>query len=124
MNIGNLLLTAAAVSISVGEASLHTAFGFDGVNYGFAYLLTGIMVALIQPLTSMAINAYSRRAEYRADRQAVSEGYGEAMIVALKKLARENFAELAPTKVSVLLEYSHPPLADRIEAVKKQISSK
>ena len=124
MNIGNLMLMAVAVSISVGEAALHTAFGFDGINYGFAYILTGVMISLIQPLTSMVINAYSRRAEYRADRQAVSEGYGEAMIGALKKLARENFAELAPTRISVLLEYSHPPLADRIEAVEKQISSK
>ena len=71
----------------------------------------------------MLINAYSRKAEYRADKQAVSEGYGNAMIVALKKLARENFAELAPTRISVLLEYSHPPLADRIAAVEQQISS-
>ena len=67
------------------------------------------------------MNAYSRKAEYRADSQAVKEGYGEAMIGALKKLARENFAELAPTRVSVLLEYSHPPLADRISAIEKQI---
>lgn len=124
MNIGNLLLMAVAVWISVREGSLHTAFGFSDVNYGFAYILTGIFISLIQPLTSMIINAYSRKAEYRADKQAVSEGYGEAMIVALKKLARENFAELAPTRISVLLEYSHPPLSDRIAAVERQISNK
>ena len=124
MNIGNLLLMAVAVWISVREGSLHTAFGFSEVNYGFAYILTGIFISLIQPLTGMVINAYSRRAEFRADKQAVKEGYGEAMIVALKKLARENFAELAPTKVSVLIEYSHPPLSDRIAAVEKQIKDK
>ena len=48
----------------------------------------------------------------------------EAMIFALKKLARENFAELAPTKISVLLEYSHPPLASRISAVEKMLKNK
>ena len=63
-------------------------------------------------------------AEYRADKQAVMEGYGEAMIIALKKLAKENFAELAPTRISVLLEYSHPPLADRISAVERLIKDK
>ena len=124
MNIGNLLLMAIAVWISVRELGLHTAFGFGEVNYGFAYILTGILISLIQPLSSMMINAYSRKAEYRADSQAVSEGYGEAMIGALKKLARENFAELAPTKISVLLEYSHPPLADRISAVERSINTK
>jgi STE24 endopeptidase len=124
MNIGNLLLMAIAVWISVREGGLHTAFGFDQINYGFAYILTGIFISLIQPLTSMLINAYSRKAEYRADRQAVNEGYGESMIGALKKLARENFAELAPTRISVLLEYSHPPLSDRIAAVEKYLSNK
>ena len=124
MNIGNLLLMAIGVWISVRELGLHTAFGFGEVNYGFAYILTGIFISLIQPLSSMMINAYSRKAEYRADSQAVSEGYGEAMIGALKKLARENFAELAPTKISVLLEYSHPPLADRISAVERLINEK
>ena len=119
MNLGNLLLTAIAAWISVREPVIHEAFGFDDINYGFAYILTGVFLSLIQPLTSILINLYSRKAEYRADKQAVSEGYGEAMIVALKKLARENFAELAPTRISVLLEYSHPPLSDRISSVER-----
>ena len=122
INIGNFLLMAVAAWLAVCSSVIHEAFGFSEVNYGFAYILIGIFISLIQPLTSMVINALSRKFEYRADRQAVTEGYGEAMIHALKKLARENFAELAPTRISVLLEYSHPPLADRISAVQAQIS--
>ena len=124
MNIGNMLLIGVAAWIAVCESGIHTQFGFGEVNYGFAYILTAIFISLIQPLTSMIISAYSRKAEYRADKQAVSEGYGEAMISALKKLARENFAELAPTKISILLEYTHPPLSDRIAAVEKKIGTK
>lgn len=124
INIGNFLLMAVAAWLAVCSSVIHEAFGFGEVNYGFAYILIGIFISLIQPLTSMVINALSRKFEYRADRQAVTEGYGEAMIHALKKLARENFAELAPTRISVLLEYSHPPLADRISAVQAQISKK
>lgn len=124
MNILNLLLMAVAVWLSVREGRLHEAFGFSGVNYGFAYILTGIFISLIQPLTAMLTNAYSRMAEYRADRQAVTEGYGRAMVGALKKLARENFAELAPTRISVLLEYSHPPLSDRIAAIENTLDNK
>lgn len=124
LNLLNLLLMAVGVWISVREGGLHAAFGFSEINYGFAYILTGIFISLIQPLTSMLINAVSRKFEFRADRQAVDEGYGESMVNALKKLARENFAELAPTKISVLLEYNHPPLADRIDAVNKALKEK
>jgi STE24 endopeptidase len=53
----------------------------------------------------------------------VKEGYGPAMITALKKLAKDNFAHLAPSRINVLLEYSHPPLSERIAAVEKTIRS-
>jgi len=109
------------VWLAVRTPALHLAFGFDSVNYGFAYLLLTIGLGLVQPLTGMVMNAYSRFAEYRADRQAVKEGYGKALISGLKILAKENFAHLAPNKALVVLEYSHPPLAERIEAIQKEM---
>ena len=119
MNFGNLLLMALVVWLSVRDAGVYEAFGFAGVNYGFATIVAGIGLGLIQPLSGMAMNAYSRFAEYRADRQSVEEGYGEAMVTALKKLAKENFAHLAPSPVNVVLEYSHPPLSQRIGRIEK-----
>ncbi len=119
MNLGNILLMAVVVWLSVRYPQLHHAFGFEAVNYGFANILTGIFLGLLNPLTSMAMNAYSRFAEYRADRQAVEEGYGPALVTALKKLAKENFAHLAPSPAYVVLEYSHPPLSQRIAAVEE-----
>ena len=121
MNLGNLLILAIIAWLVVREPILHTAFGFEGVNYGFAYLLLSIFLGLVQPLTGMLTSAYSRHAEYRADRQAVQEGYGEALITGLKKLAKENFAHLAPAKLLVVLEYSHPPLSQRIAAIEKEL---
>ena len=121
MNFGNLLIMACVVWLAVREPALHVAFGFETINYGFAYILLGLGLGLIQPLTGLVANAYSRKAEFRADRQSVKEGYGEAMITALKKLYRENFAHLAPSKLNVVLGYSHPPLAQRIEAVEKAL---
>ena len=117
MNLGNMMIISALVWLAVREPILHTSFGFEQVNYGFAYILLNIGLGLIQPLTGMLIGAYSRHAEFRADRQAVKEGYGAALVTGLKKLARENFAELAPAKAIVVLEYSHPPLSARIEAL-------
>ena len=121
MNLGNLLLMAVVVWLAVRTPELHLAFGFEAVNYGFGYLLLTIGLGLVQPLTGMVMSAYSRFAEYRADRQAVQEGYGEALVSGLKILAKENFAHLAPNKALVVLQYSHPPLAERIEAIWKQL---
>lgn len=120
MNFGNLLLMSLVVWLSVRDAAIHEAFGFASVNYGFAYVIAGIGLALTQPVSSMTMNAYSRFAEFRADHQAIREGYGDAMVTALKKLARENFAHLAPSPINVVLEYSHPPLSQRIAKIEKR----
>ena len=121
LNFGNMLLMGVMVWVVVSNPAFCEAFGFEGTNYGFAYLLLSVGIGLIHPLIGLLTNAYSRHAEFRADKQAVSEGYGPAMITALQKLARENFAHLAPAKLNVVLEYSHPPLAERIEAVEKEM---
>lgn len=123
MNVGNMLLMSLMIWITVREPLLHTEFGFAEVNFGFAYVLAGIGLGIVQPITGMLMNAYSRRAEYRADAQAVKEGYGEAMVTALKKLAKENFAHLAPSALNVVMEDSHPPLSRRIEEVEKLTSA-
>ena len=94
------------------------SFGFTEVNYGFALLLImSVEFALVSPLFGLLASWFSRRAEYRADAQAVQEGYGDALIRALKKLSRENFADLSPSPILVALEYSHPTLSQRIAAI-------
>ncbi len=117
MNLGNLLLMAVMVWLTVKIPEMHTAFGFDAVNYGFSYILLGVGLGVTQPFTGMLTNAYSRKAEYRADRQAVKEGFGAALATGLKKLGKENFSHLAPAKLLVVLQYSHPPLSERISAI-------
>lgn len=121
MNLGNLLLMGVVVWLAVRNPAIHEAFAFDRINYGFAYLLLSVGLGLVQPLYGMLMSAYSRFAEYRADRQAVQEGYGSALITGLKKLARENFEDLSPSPLLVTLEYSHPPLSQRIDAIEKTL---
>ena len=119
MNIFYMLLIGGMALGAVSLDLFYTEFGFEGINYGFTYILLGIGLSLLQPLTNLIINAMSRSHEYRADRQAVIEGYGEAMITAFKKLAKDNFSHLSPSKINVVLEYSHPPLDRRVEEVEK-----
>ncbi len=124
LSTGYLLVLATTVWLIISYPEIYREFGFGGVNYGFAYILTGIAISIIQPAINLVINASSRAHEYEADRQAVSEGYGEAMISAFKKLARDNFSHLAPSRINVVLEYSHPPMSERVAAVEKEMTRK
>lgn len=121
LNLVNLGTMSLVVWLTVKFGGMHTHFGFEAINYGFAYILMGVGLGLVQPLLGLLINARSRKAEYRADRQAVQEGYGEALVEALKKLSRDNFAHLSPDPMLVVLEYSHPPLSQRIAAIEKEL---
>jgi STE24 endopeptidase len=115
-----MLLLGVLAWLTLRSPEIFAAFGFSGVNYGFAlFLIMSVEFALVAPLFGLLVNGMSRRAEYRADAQAVEEGYGTALISALKKLTRENFGELAPSPLLVLLNYSHPTLSQRIAAIEK-----
>ena len=114
-----IAVLAVLAWLTLRSAALFPDFGFAGVNYGFALLLImTVEFALISPLFGLLVNWHSRRAEYRADAQAVREGYGEALVSALKTLARANFSDLAPAPLLVKLNYSHPTLSQRIEAIR------
>lgn len=123
-NFVNIFSIAAAAFFTVTVTGFYTQFGFSAINYGFTGIILGAIVTVVMPFTAIFTNYRSRRAEYRADRQAVAEGYGEAMITAFKKLAKENFSNLSPSRLNVILEYSHPPLDKRVEAVMKAIEEK
>ena len=113
-----MLVLGLLVWATLRYPKIFRSFGFEGVNYGFAVLLMmSVEFALIAPLFGLVMSWFSRRAEYRADQQAVKEGYGPALVSALKKLAKENFSDLSPSPVLVALEYSHPTLSQRIDAI-------
>lgn len=124
LSVGYYALLAVMAYFTVSVSGFYEQFGFNAVNFGFAYIILGIGLSVLQPLMSLVINARSRKAEYRADNQAVNEGFGLEMISAFKKLAKSNFSHLAPSKINVALEYSHPPLSLRVANVEKQMIKK
>lgn len=120
LSFAQMLVLGTLAFLTLRTAELFAAFGFKEINYGFALILImSVEFALISPLFGLLINCFSRKAEYRADAQAVKEGYGEELIRALKKLARQNYADLAPSPLVVKLEYSHPTLSQRIDAIRR-----
>ena len=123
MSVLNILLIVLSMVFLVNYKDIHVDFGFNEVNYAFAFImLTYLFMPFIGTFTGLISNYISRKAEYRADEQAVKEGYGNELIFALKKLAKEDFADLAPSKLIVLLTYSHPPMLERILNIEKHLS--
>ena len=115
------VLIACAGWLVLSNPAIYADFGFDGINYGLAFILMGWVTSIISPITGWISSQFSRRAEYRADATAVEEGYGPALISGLKLLAKKNLSNLAPDPLLVKLTYSHPTLAQRIEAIENKI---
>jgi STE24 endopeptidase len=99
--------------------ALSVSFGFESVNIGFGLILFSVFLSPVDILLDIPLSAISRWAEYRADGYAKENGYKDAMISALKRLAQENFANLTPHPLMVKMTYSHPPISQRIEALSK-----
>ncbi len=118
-SVCNLLLVFASLAIVLNIPGLYAAFGFDGMNYYFAQMLTGIIIWPISTVIGIIGNFLSRKHEYQADAFAASEGYAEPLISALKRLNREALSGINPHPATVVLNYSHPTLSQRIDAIEK-----
>jgi STE24 endopeptidase len=70
-------------------------------------------------LTSILTTAMSRKNEFEADAYALETTKKEEPLVSmLKGLAASNLSHLTPHPLMVFLSYSHPPVSERIKAVK------
>jgi STE24 endopeptidase len=112
-----LIVLVLAFVLRVEEFS--TAFGFDAVHFGFSIILFAVLLDPIMISLSLLTAKLSRKHEYQADKYATVNFSGTHMESALKVLAKENFANLTPHPLYVRLLYSHPPIVDRIKAIRK-----
>jgi STE24 endopeptidase len=115
-----MILISVLAWLTLRYPEVFRGFGFDDVNYGFAVILImSVELSLISPLIGLIQNAISRSHEYNADRFAVNEGYGKALISGLKKIVRDDFGDVAPSKALIFLMYDHPSLSQRITAIER-----
>lgn len=112
-----LLIYVSVLTLILLTPSLYTGFGLTGVHFGFTFILMMVLLEPIEILIGIYLNYASRKAEYQADGFSAKNTSKEAMISALKKLALENFSNLAPHPLYVFLNYSHPPMHSRIEYI-------
>ena len=68
------------------------------------------------------LKEYALKAKIAADKySAQTANMPESLITGLKKMSRENLSNLTPHWLNVFLNYSHPPVLKRVEALKEYI---
>lgn len=99
---------------------LYTDFGFVTLNYMMAVQCLSYFIWPFSTVLDLVSNRISRDHEYQADAFAAQEGYGEDLISCLKKLCKESLSNINPHPWIVKMDYSHPTLSQRIDAIRKQ----
>ncbi len=108
------------LSLFITQQSLFTAFYVDTPSIYAGLVFFSILFSPVDLIISIIMQFFSRKDEYQADRfAALTTKKAGALITALKKLSADNLANLTPHPFYVFLNYSHPPLAQRISAMEK-----
>ena len=99
---------------------LFDAFGVATISPHVGLVLFMILLEPVSKVLGVLANAWSRKHEFEADAYAAKvTGNGSALGEALKKLSVDHLSHPAPAALRVWLDYSHPPLLQRLAALRK-----
>ena len=102
-------------SLVVNSPMLSESLGSDNSSFHLGLIVFGILYSPLSLLIGMAINYYSRKNEFEADKF-VKDNYNPDILAnALKKLSLKNLSNMLPHPTYVFFHYSHPPLLKRLE---------
>lgn len=105
------------MSLMIFNPVLSEAFGGDQLSIHLNLLAFFILFSPISHITGILMNLVSRRNEFAADRFAAQTFRAEPLQEALKKLSVNNLGNLTPHPWYVFVNYSHPPLLSRLDAL-------
>lgn len=115
-----LLVAGAYVAFRLApSAALPELVGLSAASFPARIVILMVSAsALMFPLTPL-FAAWSRRDERQADRFAVElHGHAQDLADALAKLGSENLSNLHPHPLYAAFYYSHPPLVERLGALR------
>jgi STE24 endopeptidase len=108
---------AAAVALEASWRLLGLAAPWDIRGLPVLLLTGGAVLTAAAPV----VNAWSRRNERRADRFALElTKRADAFVSAMRRLGSQNLVEESPSRASVWLFHTHPPIEERIAAARAQ----
>lgn len=106
------------MSLVLSHRELYEAFYVSEISVYAGLVFFSILFTPIELFMGILLQLFSRKNEFAADRFAAeTTGTPDALMSALKKLAAENLSNLTPHPFYVFLNYSHPPLLERLQAL-------
>ncbi|MEZ4850429.1 MAG: M48 family metallopeptidase [Bacteroidia bacterium] len=105
------------LSLFIQNESFSLALG-GSVNAVHLNLIAfGLLYSPISTVLGIVMNIFSRKNEFEADRYAAETFAGEPLKEALIQLHADNLSNLTPHPWYVFMNYSHPPLIQRLKAI-------
>ncbi|MEC5127890.1 M48 family metallopeptidase [Verrucomicrobiales bacterium BCK34] len=106
------------LGLMLNNRGLFDAFGVKETSVYVSLVLFGLLLSPLNEILSVSGNWLSRKNEFEADAYAAEvTGKPEAMVSALKKLSTDNLSNLTPHPFYVWLNYTHPPVVERVAAL-------
>ncbi len=106
-------------SVFVDSPVLSEALGVQQPVFHIGLIAFGILYSPISGITGLLSTLLSRKNEYEADEFAAKNHNPESLISALKTISVNALSNLTPHPLYVFFHYSHPPLLERVRALKK-----
>jgi len=107
------------LSIFISDPKLFQAFYMNHVSVYAGLIFFGMLYSPIEMILSIFMQMFSRKNEFEADQFAAETiDNPEDMVRALKKLSAHNLSNLTPHPLYVFFHYSHPPVLERIRAIR------
>ena len=105
----------------LSNPNLSKALGSDVPSFHLSMLAFFLLFSPVSTVLGLINNSFSRHNEYQADQYSIDTypGARDHMHSALKKLARESLKQLNPHPVYVAVNYTHPPILDRLANLRK-----
>ena len=117
LHVGFLLFL---LSRFVDNRGLFDAFQMEGTSIYAGIIFFSILYTPIELILSVGLNYMSRKHEYEADAFAAETIASPAPLISgLKTLSVSNLGNLTPHPLTVFLNYSHPPVLQRIAALRQ-----
>ena len=107
------------LSLFLEQRGLFEAFGVAEPSVHAGLVFFGLLFTPVELLLSLVANRVSRIHEFEADAFAArTTGGAAALVSALKRLSADSLSNLTPHPLQVFLHHSHPPVLQRIAALR------